>query len=220
MIGAKAKLVSFTFRDRTIAVFERSLPMLELLAFSEEASRNSGKDCRPVSPELADRLVHSGIRSELLRASPFATSGLIAYEKAGAPLGPDILYEDHSGMRILLPTGPYKGERSLALYIPSVRLSDFERYLGGKEAFVSVEHSRIVPVPAFPGSSGWHGTSGEAAIPRGEPSSEGEGRFLSRTVNAYVGLIARGYSHDGHGKSHFCADFAPWDHLGAVFEVK
>ncbi len=220
MIGAKAKLVSFTFRDRTVAVFERSLPMLELLAFSDTASGNSGKECRPVGNVLADSILHSGIRGELLRASPFATSGLIAYERAGAPLGADIISEDHSGVRIIFPTGRFRGERSIALFVLSASRSDLEADRSGREIFVSLDQSRVIPVPAFPDSSGWHGTIGETGIPHGEPVPDGEGRFLSRTVNPYVGLVARGYSHDGHGKAHVCADFAPWYHLGAVFEVK
>ncbi len=218
MIGAKAKLISFTFREQTIAVFERSLPMLELLRFSDEASRNSGKECRPISPELADLLLHSGVRNDLLRISPFATGALIAYEKAGAPFGNDIVFEDHSGMRTVMGSGRYKGERSLALFVPSVRAGDFE--CEGKEMFLTADQSRVVPVPAFPEVSGWHETFRDTAVPHGEPLSEGNGRYLSRTINPYVGLLARGYSHDGHGKAHVCADFAPWYHLGAVFEVK
>ncbi len=220
MIGAKEKLVSFTFRERTVAVFERSHPMLELLAFADTASRNSGKECRPLDGELADLLLHSGVRSELLRASPFATRGLIAYEKAGAPLGPDILCEDHSGVRLVFPTGRYRGERSIALFVPSVRRSDLESDRSGREIFATLDESRIVPIPAFPDSSGWHATYGGTGIPHGEAVPESIGRFLSRTINAYVGLVARGYSHDGHGKDIVCADFAPWYHLGAVFEVK
>lgn len=217
MIGAKTKLVSFTFRDRTIAVFEKSMPMIELLRFSDEVSRNSGKECRPLSPELADRLLHSGIRSELLRSSPFGTGGLIAYEKAGSPLGRDVIFEDHSGIRMVMGSGIYRGERSVALFVPSVRSGDFER--DGKDVFLSIDQSRIVPVPAFPDASGWHNTYRDTTVPSGEPAAEGHGRFLSRTVNAYVGLIARGYSFEGHGKGHVCADFAPWYHLGAVFDV-
>jgi hypothetical protein len=218
MIGAKAKLVSFTFREKTIAVFERSAPLVELYRFSEEASRNSGRECTLIGPELADKLIHSPVRGELVRSSPFATSGMIAYEKGDAPLSHDIVYEDHSGMRVIMQSGQYKGEPSIALFIPCMGPRDFE--CSGKDIFISVPEERIIPIPAFPETSGWHCAFKETSIPHGEPLEAGTGGYLSRSVNAYVGPVARGYSFDGHGKDYVCVDFAPWYYLGAVFEVK
>ena len=218
MIAAKTNLVSFTFREKRIAVFERSMPLLDIYKLSEETSRNSGKELAPIGPALADLLLHSGVRADILRNSPFATSGLIAYGKANSELGSEIVYEDHSGIRMVMPSGRYKGERSIALFFPSMRACNLEQC--GREIFISIDDDKFVPIPFFPDASGWHGTFKDTKIPHGEALPEGEGRYLSRAISAYVGPIARGYSFDGHGKDHICADFAPWYHLGAVFEVK
>ncbi|MFN7991863.1 MAG: hypothetical protein U0R44_06950 [Candidatus Micrarchaeia archaeon] len=217
MIGAKTNLVSFTFREKTIAIFPKSLPLLELYRFADQVSRDSGRTLGPIGPELADMLVTSAVRTDILRSSPFATSGLIAYPPGGESIGQQVIYSDHTGVRMIFPSGAYRGEKSIALFVPRTTLSDLRE--DGRDIFVDVAHERIVPILRFPDESGWYSAGQDFAIPNGEPVEANKGRFLSRTKTPYVGPIARGYSFDGHGSAYVCVDFAPWYRLGAVFET-
>ncbi|MBD3210695.1 hypothetical protein GF318_04915 [Candidatus Micrarchaeota archaeon] len=132
-----------------------TVPLLEVpgrLRLFNNAYRTS---LQLVDPRTADYLCNSGQLSRLDSAEDYlVTNVCIAYSKPGRKLESEIVYLPEHHLPVVVPTGPYKGEKDICLAIPDISPDEIAR--SKRELVVDVPGERLVPVSGFPAKSGWY----------------------------------------------------------------
>ncbi len=195
----------------------------------EEFNRIHGTDLKVIPHDLADNALNSmnGIEpwAYTIEAGVFVVDSAIAYEIASRKLGSEVVFNSEDGHRVVLATGPYKGERRIALVAQGLACKDFKT--DGRTIHLDIAPERLIMVPRFPVTCnerrltpGEYLPDGRTGIPCGEmvePSLDS--RILWRENSSYVGLIGRMSGVAGEDWKFVGACLMPSDQVGLVSEV-
>ena len=198
---------------------------LQLIEFREEmtlfealaAAKREGKLI--VSDYIHDRILNGINNTELLKkfyVNLVRTGTLVIYEKPDKPFGEEVNlrlkgYDEVQYSISFEVPEQFQGKRDCALVIEH---PDFEFIEVGKNKYgIKAEKTYIHLIENFPKESRkWYNTDPETKIPIGAPveKSEKDARYLWRSVDAYIGTVARVYSSfDCDGRRYVGLDVRP-----------
>lgn len=215
--------ISYRGKQTRVGVLRQSsdgVPMFGVHPLVDEINCASRTNIRVITLPVADYVLNdaTGIWKILVPCSPFPVDAIIGYEKGSRPLGEEIVFECDD-RRVVMPTGKYKGQKGIALVVPSPDSAYFRE--NGAEMRIDVPEWRLVAVPAFPEESGgWHEQHPETLIPHDkavQPSDKA--RRIYRLPDAYVGFVMLGYNELCGDRRDFNLSGMPSEAHGVAIEV-
>jgi hypothetical protein len=167
-------------------------------------NKECGTRLKVWSPWTADAALTNDKPLEQLPLS-FVVDACIGYELPGKKLGKEIIFTTSAGLKLVLPTGPYKGEPDTALVVLGLAPADLikqQNYI-----VINALESQLIPLRNFPRPSAdepanfttWHSPHELALVPHGRalyrgafPRPHTHARSLIRkSDSSFVGLIVR-----------------------------
>ncbi len=185
------------------------LPFHEIYPFLDMLNKTQGLNARLLRPEAAEKVLERDW-SRMLSDFPFATDGIIAFEKAGAKLGREIVYSCGGIPRYVLPTGKYEGEKA-ALVAVGLSSADFRQ--DSKDIILDISDARLLPFYDFPEKTGIYERKKQEWERDSEFRGWGSQTKLYRAPGAYVGCLAK--TSDPAGK-YLRAIYSPWDNYSII----
>jgi len=193
------------------------MPIVDAYKAVESYNCNNCSKIRMIRADVADSVLSDREGENWLRFMKnfkFPVDGVLAYEKAGKPLG-DVIAEKREGKSgwLVFPTGCYSGADG-ALHAKRLRYSYFRK--DGKDTVLDVPDKRLRLVGDLPGKDGWYRMRQKRSVPSAEEGDEQNGRTFTRRNVAHVAPMIRDAVF-----SRFCvhANGSFFDRLWTVVEV-
>ena|GEM_PF-1462963 len=219
--------VRYKGKETTVGVLRRfkdyeKLTVIEAHKLIAEINAKCGTNIRLIRPGVADYLLNKSQNWKKVREGlPSPTDVYIGYEKPGRKLKAKIVFAPKDEPRLIVPTGQYKGEKNIALVLMNLTIDDFKA--DGKDTWIDMPDSRIVPVYDFPPLSpigSWYMPHAKTTVPHGkEVKYSKDARVLWRDDSSYVGPLVFGVGDLYGGRKLVYACWWPSDDLGGLVEV-
>jgi len=165
-----------------------------------------------VSPKLGNAALVGKMNFYL---PTFIFDASIAYERPDIRFNDKIIFSPDHGSRVIMPTYSYKGEKNIALVVLGLNSRDFRR--DGNTIIFDIPESRLIAIPNFPDSDGWHMPDPETLVPFGMAVERSQDtRYLYRLDSSYAGFLAHSVL-SGHDR--IIAGYRSFEGVGVVAEV-